>query len=246
MTEEELNLWKRCRQGDRAAREELILRYTATLVKFWVRKLRECAPWAEWKDLMHEGVMGLIRAVDRFEPERGYEFSTLARHYVVGAICDSNEFGRGLTRRPKEIWSKIREGHDRLASKLERKPTLGEIAKEVGLTVSQVEKAMKARAIAFAAGIGEGDSDEPGRSELEAANLSPLDEQKRQESRILVQDALAKLSETDAEIIIWYYWGDESDAEIATRLGITEAAARKRRQRALKKLRRLLEGEEGK
>jgi RNA polymerase sigma factor (sigma-70 family) len=237
MTKDENDLWKRCRRGDREAREALILRYKSTLVKFWVRKIRVSAAWADWKDLMQEGMIGLMKAVDRFEPERGYEFSTFARPYVFGAIFDSPELTRGLTRRLEEIGRKVRSAHDKLMTKLERKPTVEEIAEEVGLTVIQVENAIQAKAIAFVAAIGDPDSDDP----VESAPKADIhDSTENQERSVIIRDALSRLKERDALIITLHYIVGESDAEIALKTGLTEDAVKKARQRAMNELRRLL------
>ena len=237
MTEDEIGLWHRCRQGEAAAREKLILRY-APEVAYWVNQIRQRAPWANPEDLMQDGTIGLIRAVDKFEAERGWEFSTFARYHIWGKIFDSLELTRGLPRRQEEITHEVREVHDKLAKTLGRKPTTEEIGRELGLSISQVTNAMKATAIAFAAGLAETESDvRLGMRSEPTRNPTTGD----QERRILIQDALSRLDEREAFILIRHGWYGESDSEIAKGLAMTPGAVSKARQRAMKKLRTLLE-----
>ena len=225
MKEDELNLWKRCRQGDEAACEELVLSYLY-LVKFWVRIISRVATWANREDLMQEGTIGLIKAVSKFDPGLGYKFTTHARYYIREAIFKSPELTRNVTRRPGEDYRKIKRLHDELMQKLERRPTVEEIAEEAGLTVEQVENALDAMSLAF-----------PGEFTYahESAQVD-TDVIKRQDSIILIQDALSGLSEKERAILTRYYWGEQTSLEIAKQLGLTEASVNKIRQRALIRL----------
>ncbi len=237
MTEDEIELWYRCSQGEAAAREELILRY-APMVAYWVNQIRKRVSWANPEDLMQDGTIGLIRAVDKFEAERGWEFSTFARYHICGKIFDSLELTRGLPRRQDEINREVREVHDKLAKTLEREPTTEEIGQELGLSSSQVTNAIKATALAFAAALAECDSDMPFEIRPEPARTATIEDHER---RILIQYALSRLDEREAFILIRHGWYGESDSEIAKRLAMTPGAVSKARQRAMKRLRKLLE-----
>jgi len=237
MTEVEIGLWRRYRQRETGARDALILHY-APLVTFWVKKIARKTSWANTDDLVQDGTIGLIKAVEKFDPERGLEFSTYARYDICGNICESPELTRNLSGRQEERNRRITEAHDKLLLSLERKPTREEIASELGLNVSQVEEAINAKAIAFAAGIGEPHSDAHSRIELRRSQSAKI---ANQETKVVILDALSRLNEREASILTRYFWNGESDAEIAEIMGMTVGGLSRARRRAMNNLGRLLE-----
>lgn len=234
MEESERDLWSRRLEGDEMAREKLILRHMP-IVKFWVDNISRKAPWANRNDLMQEGVVGLIKAVEKFDPRRGNKFTTYARFRIREAIFDSPEITRNLTRRQDENYRKIKQALDGLAQELVRRPTVEEVAEKVALTVEQVQQALDAMSIAFADEISEaGLSSEASDKTVEHSDRT-----------ILVQEALSRLDEREALILTEYYWADKSCPEIAKNLDMKEDTVSKIRWRAINKLRALYEVEEG-
>jgi len=108
------SLWERyTRHGDRNAREELILRYTP-LVKYVVGRLAIGLPAAmDREDLINCGVIGLIEAVDRFQPARGVKFESYAIARIRGQVLDTlrqlDVLPRSAHRQAREIESAIAE-----------------------------------------------------------------------------------------------------------------------------------------
>lgn len=249
MTEDELNLWRCCREGDEAARKELVLRNLGP-VKFLADQIHMSVNWVDRDVLMNEGVIGLLKAMDRFDYNCGVKFATYARNDIRGAILASPEVSHNLPRRPYENLRKIRQAQVELAMRLERKPTLDEIAEAVGLTVSQVNEALDAWHIAFADGIVDPDSDpEAGeRSKTHSALIEGKagadDPWQNVNDAMVIEKAFLRLSERESLILTLYYWEDQTDSEIARRLGLTLSNARKIRLRALEKLRGMLEVKE--
>ena len=87
--EHEKNLWQLCTQGNVEAREELIISYRPLV--FWIAgKIHVNDPELK-QDIIQEGMVALINAVDRFEPEREYKFSTYAYHKIHGQIINMLE-----------------------------------------------------------------------------------------------------------------------------------------------------------
>ena len=80
-SERENELWERCLGGDAAAREELIVAYRPLV--FWIAGKIHALPSLR-QDLIQEGMLALIRAVDRFDPAREFRFSTYACHRIRG------------------------------------------------------------------------------------------------------------------------------------------------------------------
>jgi RNA polymerase sigma-B factor len=241
MKEVEIELWRRYRQREPGARDALIL-YYAPLVAYWVKQIARKAPWANTDDLVQDGTIGLMRAVEKFELERGLEFSTFARYDICGYIRESPELTRNLAGRQEKRNRTITKAHDRLALTLGRKPTRAEIANELELSVSQVEDAISAKAIAFAAGISEPDYDVPlWRLPRGSKSARFVD----QETKVVILDALSHVNKKEASILIGSLWHGESDAEIGERMGMTEGGISRARRRAVNNLRKLLGVETG-
>ena len=228
----ELSLWTRCRQGEETARKDLILLYLP-LAMFWAKKISMIAGWANAEDLKQDGVIGLIKAVERFDPIQGVEFRAFARSFIRGAIFDGSEFTRDLARRQKEIYLMIRRAEDELTKALLRNPTIKEVSEKTELTIQQILNAIDAMGVASA-----GELPDP-----EGAPAPRMVETPRLERTIMLMEALAKLSARDQEIIHLYSWEDRSPEEIAQRLGLKVGNVIKIRQRAIKTLGKLLDVE---
>jgi RNA polymerase sigma factor (sigma-70 family) len=232
MTDDDLELWKRVRQGDISARNELVVK-NATLVSYWVDRIAPQVPWADREDLMQDGALGLIRAVENFKPERGLEFTTFARYHSRGKIFDSPEITREVHRTQHERIRKVNASYDSLMLTLGRRPTPEEIGSDLGLTVDQVSNAMTAMAIAFTVGLT------PYADEETLPN-EPRSTIEGHDDRIMIAEALSTLSETEQLVLNWH-WHGYSDSDTARKLApMSQAAVSRARKRALKKLRTLL------
>ena len=230
MKRDEFRLWTLCRWGDDEARKELVLLYLP-LAMFWARQIARTAPWATLEDLKQYGVIGLIKAVERYDPNKGIKFKSFARKFICGAIFDSPEFTRDLARRQKEILLAVRQADAELTLELQRNPTIQEIADKSGLTVQQILNANDAMAVAA---VTE-------RLDPETAQNVVASEPRRTDRTIMLLEALSRLTEREQEIIRLYYWADWSAEEIAQKLGLSESNVTKIRQRVIKKLGKLLE-----
>lgn len=229
MSEDERTLWARYGHRDEAATRELILFYLP-LVDLLAKRIA-FSTGAVLQDLRQVGALGLIKAIGRFDPFKGTSFSIFAKHHIRGAIFASPEITHDLARRQRENYSKVRKAQDELIQTLQRHPTIEEIAKLARLTITQIQDAIDARDIAFAGAM-------PDAEYVPASvvlNAPPL------ERTLSLQAALAYLSEREQQIIRLYYWEGQSHDEIARALGLTVANVTKIRQRAIGKLRELLD-----
>lgn len=229
MREDELDLWERYRRGDDVAREELILAYLY-LVKVWAKRISRVANWANREDLIEEGIIGLIKALERFDSSMGVAFQYFAKDYIRGSIFDSSELTRGLARQQEEIYRKIKYVESALTRTHQRNPTIEEVAGETGFSIDQINFAIDAMGVAFAGEMPDAEKSSP--------NFGM--ELPGQERAAVVQDALSRLSEREQSIVIYYYWEDQSHEEIAKHHGLSVSNVIKIRQRAIKKLRQLL------
>lgn len=231
MTEDELKLWKNYGRENGAGQKELILFYLP-LVNLLAKRIARLADWANWEDLRQEGVFGLIQAIERFDLSRGLSFKSFAEHFIRGAIFDSSELTRKLARQQEKFYRKMKRAEAELTQRLQRLPTIEEVAANTGLTIEQIHHAIDAMGIAFAGEL----------SETEEMTASYGLQTAHQERATVIQDELSRLSDREQEIIGFYYWEGLLDKEIAERLELTTSNVTKIRQRALDKLRKRLDG----
>ncbi|MGF6376397.1 RNA polymerase sigma-B factor [Clostridiales Family XIII bacterium PM5-7] len=100
----------------------------------------------EYDDLYQVGALALVSAVERFDPEKGFEFSSFATPTILGEIKKyfrDKQWSLKVPRRLKEIAAKVQEVKDRLYAEYHRKPTVEEIAAETGYTQEQIIEAME-------------------------------------------------------------------------------------------------------
>jgi len=132
------DLWRRYKEdGDERARERLVVAY-APLVKFIAGRMAAGLPsHVEEADLVSYGLVGLINAIERFEPERDIKFETYAVQRIKGSIIDEL---RSLDWVPRSVRSRARDvgrAYAKLEAKLGRAPTDEEMAKELELGVEE-------------------------------------------------------------------------------------------------------------
>jgi len=162
--EEEIDLGRRIREGDETARSKLIERNLRLVIPV-AKKYRGMG--LPFGDLIQEGNIGLMRAADKFDPEKGFRFSTYAtwwiRQAVQRAVADK---GRTI-RVPVHMGEKIRKmarTYNELSAELEREPTDEEVADRLGWDVDRVKDVKSA--IPDATSLNQPLSSDEGSSEL--------------------------------------------------------------------------------
>lgn len=147
-TKEEMQeLWKRVKRGDRRAKER-IMEMNLKLVIPTAKKF--LYPGADLMDLVEEGNLGLLHAIDKFEPSKGFRFSTYASYWIEQYIRRSVEEHSKTIRIPPHAWTALRKWlkqWDSMHGKLGRNPTLAEMAKKMHWNANQVRTALNASEI---------------------------------------------------------------------------------------------------
>src|ERR1700704_205502 len=155
-------IWVRLRAGDRSARDELVVRY-APLVKYVIGRMAISLPASmDSDDVLSSGTIGLLHAIDRFDPEQGVRFETYALQRIRGAIIDTirslSPLSRGAGRRARLL----DENTAALAQKLGRAPTQEELAQELGVDQAELGRMLleSAHVIVSLDGAGSGSEDD--------------------------------------------------------------------------------------
>jgi RNA polymerase sigma factor FliA len=236
------------RAGQRPVRDELILHY-APLVHVVAGRIAAGAPsHVDRADLVSYGVFGLIDAIERFEPERGYRFETYAIARIKGHIVDEL---RTFDWVPRSVRAKARAidlALHTLEAELHRAPTDDELAGSLGMTDDELQRALSqvslVNLVTFDAALGAAiDSDQPLTvgDVLVATDDGPGDTIEIDELRRALASAIEQLPERERDVVALYYHDGLTLAEIGEVLGVTESRACQIHGKAVAHLRRRLE-----
>jgi len=138
--EEELELARRCAHGDRAARQRLIEANYRLVFRVVSRYRHSGVPL---EDLIQEGNLGLIEAVDRFDYRQAHRFSTYALLWIRGAVLRALHKLRPSVTVPQRVSTsaqKVWRTEEMLSQELQRRPTVSELARRCGLSEERVEE----------------------------------------------------------------------------------------------------------
>ena len=226
-------IWREFRATkDPGLRNRLVLQY-APLVKYVAGRLRTRMPDSvEQDDLVSDGVLGLMDAIERFEPARGLSFQTFAVPRIRGAIIDGM---RSMDFVPRSVRDKLRLVHRAqvtLEERLGRVPEDTEVAREVGIPVQQLRD-LSRQANSNHANLDDFDL----ADELSSAADHQVEQGDTNASLMRVVDQLA---ERDQVIIALYYFEGLTLAEIGQVLGVTESRVSQVHRRATSTLRQKL------
>lgn len=123
-------------------RNEIVEKYLY-MVDILIRKY--LGKGVDYDDLYQVGALALVSAVERFDPDKGFEFSTFATPTILGEIKKyfrDKQWSLKVPRRLKEIAAKVQDAKESLSSKLQRQPSVAELAEETGLTEDQIIEAL--------------------------------------------------------------------------------------------------------
>ena len=197
-------------------------------------------------DLVQEGNLGLLRAVDRYDYTRGFKFSTYATWWIRQAITQAlNEFSR-IVKLPTSLTLSIRKvsrARNRLSQIFGRDPTLSELADDVGLSLQQVRDVVQYEHNAISIDEPNSEDDDSTLVESLVSEIVPTPEQiaLQEGMRHAVQLTLADLTTRETQILALRYGigrnSEMSTAEVAQELGISSNRVRQVAMKALRRLR---------
>lgn len=246
------DLWRRYKaSGDDKARERLVVAYSP-LVKYVAGRMASGLPaHVEESDLISYGLVGLISAIQRFEPERDIKFETYAITRIKGAIIDEL---RSLDWVPRSVRSRAREiekANSKLEHKLQRAPTDEEMALELEMSVDEFQEALLQISNSTVAALDElwtvSDSSGDQVSLLDTIQdpdaPDPAQLMDATDMKDRVADAIARLPEREKLVVALYYYENLTLREIGEVLGVTESRVSQLHTKAVLRLRSRLTSE---
>ncbi len=223
---------------DAAAREELVRRFEP-LARSVARRYH--AHGEPIDDLTQVANVGLLKAIDRFDPARGYAFTSYATPTMLGELkryFRDSGWAVHVPRGVKERAVELAGATEKLSSRLGRSPSLGELAQELGVTEEQTLEAIEAYHARHAAPLEQGSDDEDSASLSPAQLLGAEDERLEQAEYLsVIAKGVEALSDSDRMILFLRFGRDLTQSEIARRVGTSQMQVSRLLRAAIEKIR---------
>jgi RNA polymerase sigma factor for flagellar operon FliA len=243
-------LWRRCKlDGDERARERLVVAYSP-LVKYVAGRMASGLPsHVDESDLISYGLLGLIGAIERYDPDREIKFETYAIARIKGAIIDEL---RALDWVPRSVRARARDIERAIAElekKLHRAPTDEEIATKLGMTEDELGASLTEISRSSIAALDELWTVSAGGDQIalidtieDTQGPEPQSALAQTEMREALGESIARLPEREKLVVTLYYYEELTLREIGEVLGVTESRVSQLHTKAILRLKARLGG----
>jgi RNA polymerase sigma-B factor len=232
-------------QGDLQAREQLIEQYLS-LVRSLAR--RYSYRGEQFDDLVQIGSIGLIKAIDRFDLDRGVELTTYATPNIIGEIKRHFRDRGWAVRVPRglqELNVKLSKLVEQLTTQLGRSPTIAELAKAAGVEEEEVLEALESGRAYSSLSLSQGGSQEEGEELDPLETLGSVDPGfEVSEDRAVLAPGFRVLDERERAILQLRFFDGLTQSQIAQQVGISQMHVSRLIRRALEKIRDEIASEE--
>lgn len=242
--EEPESLVQRYLDDPRPELKDLILVQYSGLVE---RVARRFSGLEQQDDLVQVGYIGLLNALNKFDPNAGVRFNTYATYLVAGEIKHFLRDKSQTIRQPawlQELRHKINRTTNMLVQDLGRQPSELEIAERIGVSESSVHEVLQTQELLKLASLDAQPSEDEGDSDvdrLDAADFCP--EQLCFEDRMVLESAMSQLRDLERQVLLYFHFDAMNQTEIAAKLGISCNYVSHILRQSLNKLRKILSSE---
>ena len=248
---QEIELNKRIRKGDEIARRDMIRANLRLVINIAKRYMRLGTPFL---DLIEEGNLGLMKAVEKFDYRKGFRFSTYAAWWIRQGITRSISEQGKVIRIPvymNDLITKWKKTKERLSQKLKRLPSDKEITKKLKLTPEKTEKInfwMSSTTSSLEAPIGDDNENQISELVEDKNAISPNAGIEKLLARERITNLLEMMSDREREILDLRFGLSNTKpqtlAVVAKKLGVSRERIRQIEEAALRKLRKFVAGQE--
>jgi len=250
--QEEISLSKRIKKGDEQARKAMIRANLRLVINIAKRYMHFGTPFL---DLIEEGNLGLMKAVDKFDPQKGFRFSTYAAWWIRQAITRAIFEQSRMIRMPvymNELLAKWKKTNERLSQKLRRPPTQEEIAKKMKIPKSKMKQINFWRATktsSLEAPLGDDDEGQILDLVQDQNAVSPDTEIERIFDKERITSLLEIMNARERTVLDMRFGLVDGKthtlAEVAIKLGVSRERVRQIEEQALRKLKKFIHEQPG-
>lgn len=220
-------------------RQQIILEYYPLVKTIAARMVRRFPNNVDLDEMISEGILGLMDALERFEPARGVPFKSYAEIRVRGAIVDALRHNDFVPRSVRRKWQAIERQRERLQQRLDRRPTREELAKALYMTLEDYDAYCEdARIFGLVSGDAflDEDSSETILSNVPAPTVYVDEDIILGETWGEVADLIERLPGKERTVLQHYYLQNLNLKQIGDQLGVTESRVCQLRGQAVKRL----------
>ncbi len=244
-------LWKEFREsGSKIAKDKLLVEY-AHLVKYVAGRVALNLPSSvDRDDLVSAGILGLVKAVETFEPERGFKFETFAGHKIRGAMLDELRALDWVPRSVRQKAKDLQRVYSKLENELGRMPYDDEVCGEMNISMKEYESMLSevtpTTIVSLEEAMPHRDADSKEIKLVDTiedpGSENPLRALGFAEVKEILKDTISNLPEKERLVVALYHYEELTLKEIGVVLGISESRVSQIHSKAILKLRsRLLQ-----
>jgi len=243
--EKAMELWRLYKeQRSTEIRNEIVLQYTGLVKKIVLRFKGSYNNFGQLDDMVNQGMIVLIDAVEKFDPEMGNKFETFATLKIRGAVIDFMRKQDWVPRSQRSLSKVLEETYGELYASLEREPSEAEIAAKMGISEANLQKILQQRhnsiVLSYEEAINEKMMEVSPLITEEKTDDSPESRMLFNELKEKLGEAIDQLKEKERLVVSLYYYENLKLKEIAEVLGVTESRVSQIHSQAMIKMRNRL------